>query len=127
MKDTYLNRKKSYTIKWLMKQDNMPSEVAAEALGVNLSYFNNKLNRNAFSFEDIIRMAYAAEYEVQFIPILNESKDSYTINVEWYFQNEEILNTLKFIRDRHEREKLQQYHALKAELAKMKEQYGFED
>ena len=58
--DTWKNRPKANIVKWLMKQSGVGLEEVAAHLGCSVSYLNNKLSRESFSFEDLILAAYAS-------------------------------------------------------------------
>ena len=65
-KETYINRRKSQLVKMLMKASGKKPREMAEALGCSLAYFNNKLFRNSFKFEDLVLLANEAGYELVF-------------------------------------------------------------
>ena len=60
------NRPKTYLIKWLMEKGDITVNEAAVALGISKACFNNKLNRNSFSIEETIALAYTCGYEMTF-------------------------------------------------------------
>ncbi len=62
-KDTWINRKKSFLVKWFNEQRERTPATIAPYLGCSSHYFNTKLQRNSFSFEDILKVAFANDYE----------------------------------------------------------------
>lgn len=57
MKDAFENRSKSRLVKKIMETFNVSTNEAARILGMSVSYFNNKLQRNSFSIEDILMLS----------------------------------------------------------------------
>lgn len=61
--ERWANKHKSNIVKWLMKKRGLSHEETAKILGVSKSYFNNKLFRDSFSFEDLLMVAYSCGYD----------------------------------------------------------------
>ncbi len=55
-------RRNSYFVKWVMLQSGVSAEVIAEYLDVSVGVFQNKLNRNSFSFRELIIIAFACDF-----------------------------------------------------------------
>ena len=56
-KSSWETRKKSNLIKWLLEKSDVDLENVASHLGYTTTYLNNKLFRNSFSFENILKVA----------------------------------------------------------------------
>lgn len=65
--DTYSDRKKSKIVIELIDEAHVTRKYVADQLKISLQYFNNKLNRNSFSFEEMIKIADACGYEVRMV------------------------------------------------------------
>lgn len=130
--DTWKNRPKANMVKWLMKQSGVSLEEVAAHLGCSVSYMNNKLTRDSFSFEDLILAAYACGYTFVLVNNNEEisSEDSFRVDLFQHFENEEgkaVLERINAIEEEKKAAKRAEYEAKKAELARMKAEYGFED
>ena len=130
--DTWKNRPKANMVKWLMKQSGVSLEVVAAHLGCSVSYMNNKLTRDSFSFEDLILAAYACGYTFVLVNNNEEisSEDSFRVDLFQHFENEEgqeVLERINAIEEEKKKAKRAEYEAKKAELERMKAEYGFED
>lgn len=68
MDKTWGNRPKSKIVKSLMEVGHLNGRAVAEKLGVSVQYFNNKLHRNSWSFEDLIQVADACGYSFVLMP-----------------------------------------------------------
>ena len=55
-------RRKSNLIKWLMEKSDIEAPEMAAHLGYSKTYLDNKLQRNSFSFENILKAAEASGY-----------------------------------------------------------------
>lgn len=126
---TWEDRPKSYIIKWMMEQSGIGVDKLAEYLGFSKQYFNNKLSRDSFSFDDLLVAAYACGYSIAFNSNDPESRDSFEVNLKEYFQNydEEVLERIEEIKDREKKIRRMEYEKMKEELERMKTEYGFED
>lgn len=124
---TWRNRPKSNIVKRLMEKSGRTLDEIAEGLGCSKSYLNNKLHRDSFSVDDLVIIAYICGYAVAFIAKGADSdvQDQIQIDVEEYFSSydDDALNRLK----KHERGNRLRYEELKARVAQMKAEYGFED
>lgn len=61
---TYKNRRRSNLIKWLMREGGLTVQETADRIGTTKEYLNNKLVRDSFSIEDILRVSKAANKSV---------------------------------------------------------------
>lgn len=61
---TYKNRRRSNLIKWLMREGSLTVQETADRIGTTKEYLNNKLVRDSFSIEDILRVSKAANKSV---------------------------------------------------------------
>ena len=59
-------RPKSRLVRVIQQEACLTSQELADALGISVPYLNNKLNRNSFSFEDLIKIANKAGYDLYF-------------------------------------------------------------
>lgn len=128
--DTWKSRPKANMVKWMMKQSGTSLEKIAAHLGCSVSYLNNKLTRESFSFEDLLLVAYACGYTFVLVNNNEEisSKDSFRVDLLKHFENEqEVLDRINAIEEEKKQAKRAEYEAKKAELARMKAEYGFED
>ena len=128
--DTWRNRPKANMVKWMMKQSGTSLEEIAAHLGCSVSYLNNKLTRESFSFEDLILAAYACGYTFVLVNNNEEisSEDSFRVDLLRHFESEqEVLDRINAIEEKKKQAKRAEYEAKKAELARMKAEYGFED
>lgn len=130
--DTWKNRPKANLVKWMMKQSDTSLEEVAAHLGCSVSYLNNKLTRESFSFEDLLLAAYACGYT--FVVVNNKeemkSEDSFRVDLLSHFDNEqgkEVLERINKIEEEKKKAIRAEYEAKKAELERMKTEYGFED
>lgn len=76
---TWAIRKRSNIVKWLMERDRRTPQEMANALGVSLGYFNNKLTRNSWSIDDIYVLAKYCRFSLALID--ETTKQSYDINL----------------------------------------------
>ena len=128
--DTWKNRPKANMVKWMMKQSGTSLEEIAAHLGCSVSYLNNKLTRESFSFEDLLLAAYACGYTFVLVNNNEEisSDDSFRVDLLKHFENDQkVLGRINAIEEEKKQAKRAEYEAKKAELAKMKAEYGFED
>ena len=128
--DTWKNRPKANMVKWMMKQSGTSLEEIAAHLGCSVSYLNNKLTRESFSFEDLLLAAYACGYTFVLVNNNEEisSEDSFRVDLLKHFESEqEVLDRINAIEEEKKQAKRAEYEAKKAELARMKAEYGFED
>jgi len=67
MKDPKWNgRPKSRLVMVIQQEARLTSQELADALGISVPYLNNKLNRNSFSFDDMVKVANKAGYDLCF-------------------------------------------------------------
>ncbi len=125
------NKPRSNIVKQLMEKSGKTAEEIAASLGCTTTYLNNKLQRESFSLDDIIIVAYVCGYILTFVSNNQneEDRDSFQINVQDYLKarNEKALFQLFEYNESVKKKKKEEYNDLKARLAKMKEEYGFED
>lgn len=128
---TWENRPKSNMVKWLMEKSGRSLEDIAEGLGCSITYLNNKLHRDSFSLDDMIIVAYVCGYALTFTSNNPDDKDrsTFQIDVKDYFRARDTnaLARLYEYEKRLKNQKKDEYEELKAKLAQMKAEYGFED
>lgn len=132
-------RPKSYLVKWLMEQGKTNANDMARYLDCSKQYFDNKLNRNSFSFEDILLIAYANGYRITFKTARKDSTPVHVLTINEFF-NEDELARIKQVKEKLLNEtiernaQIKEYNKLKdklaateKELAEFKEKYGIKD
>ena len=126
---TWVKRRKSNLVKMMMKDTNTSLDTLAKYLGCTKQYLNNKLNRDSFSFDDLIIIAYACDYTFSLTRDDNNKIYVYSIDAVEHFKGydnntlERITRLKKGIKDRRREE----YEQKKAELEQMRIEYGFKD
>ena len=125
--ETWRSRQKSNIIKWLMKKSGVDAETMAKYLKCkSKETFNNKLNRDVFSFDELIIAAYACNYTVTLLS--NNGTDQRKITAEDFFkENKETWERISGLKNDIRESKRAEYEQKKAELEQMKKEYGFED
>ena len=119
-------RKKSNLIKWLMMQADLSMDSLAAYFGCTKQYLNNEFNRDSFSFEDIIVTAYACDYTLTFLA--NDGSGKRRIDAENYFDKDaKTWERISGLKADSKDSKRAEYEQKKAELERMKQEYGFED
>ena len=126
---TWTKRRKSNLVKWMMKDTGTSLDTVAEYLGCSKQYLNNKLNRDSFSFDDLVIVAYACDFT--FTLTRTDSKKVYVrqIDAVEHFKGydnktlERITGLKNGVRDTRRAE----YEKKKAELEQMRIEYGFKD
>lgn len=117
---------KSELIKAIIKKSAITRKELAVYLGITEYYLDNKFSRNSFSFDDFVIVAYACDRKIGFL------RDDVTfidyVDPDDYFgNNSEVLKRLKDA-DKNKKKRIrEEYEKKKAEIAVMKERYGFED
>ena len=119
------DRKKSDLVKFLIKDSSFTRTDMAKILGISSrQYFENKLARNSFSFEDLIGFAAIGGFR---FALVRDSCDKEIIQVfnpvDWL--TDEQINNLSYLSLREL--KRDEYEGLKEKLNEMKDKYGFED
>lgn len=66
--DAWKDKPRSNTVKFIMKMYGLTAKDTADILGVSTTYFNNKLFRGSFSFDDIMLLSEACDCPMCFIP-----------------------------------------------------------
>lgn len=133
------NRPKSYLVKWLIEQGKTDVNDMARYLGCSKQYFDNKLNRNSFSFEDILLIAYANGYGIIFKTVRKDSIPEHVSTINEFF-NEDELARIKQVEEKLLNETIERNAQIKAynklkdklaatekELAEFKAKYGIKD
>ena len=122
---------RSNIVKLLMEKSGKSADDIAESLGFTTTYFNNKLQRESFSLDDIIVIAYVCGYVLTFTSNNpdEEERDTFQIDVHDYLEarNQKALLHLYVYEDGLKKKKKEEYDKLKAKLEQMKVEYGFED
>lgn len=119
------DRKKSDLAKFLIKDSGFSRSDIVKILGISSrQYFENKIFRNSFSFEDLIGLAAVGGFR---FALIRDSCDKEIIQVfnpvDWL--TDEQINNLSNLSLREL--KRGEYEDLKEKLNEMKDRYGFED
>ena len=123
------NRPRTKLIKTLIEQSNIDLETLAEYLDCSKQYLNNKISRDSFSIDDLIIAAYVCGYDLILAsregdknrPVIRITKDKY------FPSDDKTLARIEKIDQKRKAEIKAEYERKKAELERMKEQYGLED
>ncbi len=122
---TWENRKKTNLIKWMMLKSDVSVDRLAEFLGCSKQYLNNKFNRDSFSIDDLVIAAYACNFTITLLENAGNSKCR--INPEDFFKAEpKVWNRISSIMNSDRECKRAEYEQKKAELERMKEEFGFD-
>lgn len=125
------DRPKTKILKWLMEQSGVGVDLLAEYLGCSKQYLNNKMTRDSFSVDDLIIAAYACGYEFTLTSNTEdkEKRESYVIHIDEYFKavDDEVLVRISDIEKESKANIKAEYERKKAELERMKQEYGFDD
>ena len=121
----FSDRKMSALIQWMMEHSGVTKTKLAGYLDCSLGYFNNKLTRNSWSFDDLVIAAYASGMCF----VLDDGEEQYSINiVDWFadYDLESLQRIVSLKRQSYENAK-EVYLAKKKELEEIKQKYGFKD
>lgn len=129
--ETWKDRPKANMVKWLMQHSDTSLETVAAYLGCSTNYLNNKLTRDSFSFDDLILVAYACGYTFVLTDNNEEVKsaNSYRVDLLNYFANSDsaALERVFTLGEKKQEAMREEYEKKKAELARIREEYGFEE
>ena len=120
------NRRKSNLVKWLMVRSNLSMDEMAEYLGCSKQYLNNKFSRDCFSVEDTIIAAFACECQLAVLG--GDGKTIHRLDPEEFLaKDEETWARVLELKEKSADNRRAEYEHKKAELERMKREYGFED
>ena len=131
-------RKKSLLVKSLLKVSSNDPDELPKYLHTSKSYFNTKLARNSFSFEDLVIAAYFAGLHFALLDDDGVLQHSITFE-DWFTDYDEVVikrakliekiknDALAEERRKEFEAKHKEYKQIKLNLQQMKEEYGFED
>ena len=122
--ERWAERKKSAFVKWLISYSDVSRDTICEGLNISMPYFNNKITRNSFSFEDLIAIAYMCGFKFSLESLSGESKVEISLKD---FLSEEDYDRVQLFLQRMAIEKHEEYLKKKKELELLKEKYGYED
>lgn len=129
--EKWKSRPKSNMVKWLMQRSGTSLDTVAAYLGCSVNYLNNKLSRDSFSFDDLMLVAYACGYT--FILTNNNEEvinaNSYRVDLLSFFEGNDpdTLSRISRIEEAKQLAARKEYEAKKAELERLKAEYGFDD
>lgn len=120
LKKLWENRPKSNLIQFMMKQSGVDRNRLTRYFGKRVDLFNNKLNRNTFTFEEIVTAAYACGFNIAFI----KDEKIWLISRKDYMSPYAIDMAKKIFKEDLEdlEEKRKRYLALKAEMEKLEKE-----
>ena len=119
--DIWQDRKKSLLVKRFIEESCLNGKDVAKLLGYTKQYFDNKLQRNSFSFEDILTIADLCGYNMIF-ESRDDSKEEMRIDAYDFRskRSEEARNAWLDL-------KRAEYEKKKEELKSIAKEYGFEE
>ncbi len=128
---TWEDRPKSNIVKWLIEKSGANLEDIASCLNCSELYLNSKLHRDAFTFDDMIVIAYVCGYSLAFEGNNPDGRQQsqFQVDVEEFFKSSDdnILERLHNYDTIRKQRKREEYDKLKAKLNQMREEYGFDD
>lgn len=111
---------KSKFVKELIDERGLSKKECAKILKTSENYFNNKLYRDSFSFEDMLVLIYVCGYKVALID--NSKGVLHELDINTFPKAAEIINDYKVsVLD----EKRKEYETLKRQLYDLQKRYGF--
>ena len=115
------NRPKSNIVKHMMSTNYAGLEFKdmAHVLGTTETYFNNKIYRDSFSFEDLVILAEACGFSVCFIDKEGDRHFKPTMDIEAVYR-------IKDLKRQRIDSKMRKYKELKAEVEKLKKELKIE-
>ena len=121
--NTWQNRRKSWLIKCCMKHARFKPKDIAKYIGSSASYVNTKLQRDRWSFEDILIALEASGLKMAIIDTNGEQHE--VCFKDWFEDTDpEVLDRFKAI----EREEMEQILAIigqkQSEIESLKNKYG---
>lgn len=122
------NRKKSYLVKKLLaERHKIRRQDLGDYLDIPKGTLDWRFNKDSFSFDDLIIIAYACDYNIAFLDKVGNR--NILINaIDWFTDyDDEVVERLKKLKGTDPIKKRSEYEKKKAELERMKEEYGFED
>ena len=123
--DIWRTRRKSNLVKWLMAKSNVSMDEMASYLDCSKQYLNNKFSRDCFSVEDTMIAAYACDHQ---LAILADDGSLYRLDPEDFIgPDKETWQRVRELKEKSADLRRAEYEAKKAELERMKMEYGFED
>lgn len=126
--EVWEKRPKSLLIKELMEHSGCSASDFSETLGYSERYFNLKLARESFSFEDILALLYASNLTMFLVNNDDGSTWKMISSKEWCPEETKRFDELQNLKQKQVYEKKHsEYEKLKTELETMKKLYGFED
>ena len=91
-KETFKDRNKSYLVLSIFYEYGITNRTTmANALDISLPYFNNKLQRNSFSFDDIVKVAKAVNAGIFFGQNIEINETGAYLNDCIYVRPDEFL------------------------------------
>ena len=123
--EVWAHRKRSKLVKDLMRYSNIQTTDMAKYLGVTKAYFDTKLARNSFSFDELIIAAEAAGLKFALVDENNDIQETFDAN-KWFDDDPGTIQQVAKVRvGIAKREALRlEYEAKKKELDDFAKTYG---
>ena len=114
--------------KVVYEKAGLSSKEMACYFGCSKEYLSNKLHRDSFSIDDLIIAAFASDYVITFIK-KDENEAQIEIDAIDFFTgyDDETAERIMSLKKNKRQKKKEEYILKKAELERMKAEYGFED
>lgn len=102
-----------------MKAAQITGKEAGEIIGCSTQYFENKKNRNSFSFEDLVLLSEACGYSICFMDKKGEKHFRPTVSSK-------VIDRVEALNKERRNSEMQKYEKLLHTLEKLKEELGIE-
>ena len=123
--EIWRTRRKSNLVKWLMAKGNVSMDEMASYLDCSKQYLNNKFSRDCFSVEDTMIAAYACDHQ---LAVIADDGSIYRLDPEVFIgSDKENWQRVRELKEKSADLRRAEYEAKKAELERMRMEYGFED
>ena len=121
------DKTKTALIKKMAEESNTSIETLSEYLGCKPQSLRNKMFRNSFSIDDLVIAAYACGFSV--VLKNNATNKDTVIDLVEFFKpmDDDILVRISDLEKKNKAAKRAEYNKLKAELKKMRDEYGFDE
>lgn len=113
------HRPNSNIVDFLMKTAQITGKEAGEIIGCSKQYFENKKNRNSFSFEDLVILSEACGYSICFMDRKGGKHFRPTVSPK-------VIDRVESLNKKHRNSKMQEYEKFLHTLEKLKEELGIE-
>ena len=123
--EIWRTRRKSNLVKWFMNKSGVSMDEMASYLDCSKQYLNNKFSRDCFSVEDTMIAAYACDYK---LAVVSSDGTVYALEPEEYLgSDEKTWQHIQELKEKNADLRRREYETKKAELERMRREYGFDD